>query len=233
MSPWTANDNPAARLDAVRARIAAAEYAAGRAPNGVTLVAVAKAQDVPAIRALHAAGQRHFGESYLQEALHKQGALHDLDIVWHFIGVIQSNKTRDIAAHFAWVHGIDRLKVAERLSAQRPEGLPPLNVCIQVNIGGEPQKAGVDRAGLPALAAALQRLPRLRLRGLMALPPPSEEAEEQRRHFRALAAALRELRLQGAPLDTLSMGMSGDLEAAVAEGATMVRVGTALFGTRA
>jgi pyridoxal phosphate enzyme (YggS family) len=235
MKPSTPNDNiaaPAARLAAVHARIAAAERIFGRPPGTVTLVAASKAQDAQAIRALYQAGLRHFGESYLQEALRKQDALADIDITWHFIGAVQSNKTRDLAARFAWVHGVDRLKIAERLDAQRPPAQPPLNVCIQVNVGGEPQKAGIAPAELPALAATLRTLPRLRLRGLMTLPPAAEDVQEQRRHFHALAAALRQLQAQGFALDTLSMGMSDDLEAAIAEGATLVRVGTALFGAR-
>jgi len=232
MSPSTPDDNAAARLEAVRVRIAAAALASDRPPGSITLVAASKAQDPAAIRALYGAGQRHFGESYVQEALRKREALADLDIIWHFIGAIQSNKSRDIAAHFAWAHGVDRIKIAERLNAQRPIALPRLNVCIQVNVGAEPQKAGVEPAALPALAAALQGLPRLRLRGLMTLPPPAHAAEEQRRHFRELAAAFRDLRSQGLDLDTLSMGMSDDLEAAIAEGATVVRVGTALFDRR-
>ena len=233
MSPSTSNDNPAVRLAAVRARIAAGERISDRPAGCVMLIAASKSQDATEIRALYETGQRHFGESYVQEALRKQEALADLAITWHFIGAIQSNKTRDIAARFAWVHGVDRLKIAERLNVQRPPALPPLNVCIQVNVGAEPQKAGVDPGDLPALAAALRNLPRLRLRGLMALPPPSEDAEEQGRHFRALSAAFRQLQAHGHQVDTLSMGMSGDLEAAIAAGATMVRVGTALFGPRA
>lgn len=175
-------------------------------------------------------GQRDFGESYLQEALAKQARLTDFDIVWHFIGPIQSNKTRAIASHFSWVHSVDRLKIAQRLSDQRPPQLPPLNVCIEVNVSGEASKSGTALAGLPDLAAAVARLPRLKLRGLMAIPAPTDEFEQQRAAFRALRQALEALPSEG--LDTLSMGMSDDLEAAVYEGSTMVRVGSAIFGPR-
>ena len=175
-------------------------------------------------------GQRDFGESYLQEALAKQERLTDFDIVWHFIGPIQSNKTKAIASHFAWVHSIDRLKIAQRLSEQRSPQLPPLNVCIQVNVSGEASKSGIGFAGLPDLAAAVARLPRVRLRGLMAIPAPTEDFEQQCAAFRALREALEALDIEG--LDTLSMGMSDDLEAAVHEGATMVRIGSAIFGPR-
>ena len=222
----------AARLAAVRARIAAAERTYGRPPGAVTLLAVSKAQPAAAITAAYEAGQRDFGESYLQEALPKLTALAGTDIRWHFTGALQSNKTQAVARHFAWVHSLDRLKLAERLNAQRPAQLPALNVCIQVNVGGEPQKAGVEPARLPDLARAVAALPRLHLRGLMCLPPATEDFAAQRRHFRALREASDDLRQGGFALDTLSMGMSQDLEAAIAEGATLVRVGTALFGAR-
>ncbi len=222
----------AARFAAVRARIAAAELRYARTPGTVTLVAVSKTQPVERIAAAITTGQRDFGESYLQEALPKLAALADAGITWHFTGVLQANKTLAVAHSFAWVHGIDRLKIAERLSAQRPGHLPALNVCIQVNVGREPQKAGVEPARLPDLARAVAALPRLRLRGLMTLPPASDDFATQRRHFRALREAFAALNEQGLALDTLSMGMSQDLEAAIAEGATLVRVGTALFGAR-
>jgi pyridoxal phosphate enzyme (YggS family) len=207
-----------------------AEQAAGRPEGSARLIAVSKAQPVEAVVAAYRQGQREFGESYLQEALSKQDRLAHFDIGWHFIGPIQSNKTRPIAARFAWVHGIDRLKIAERLDEQRPAGLPPLNVCIQVNVSGEASKSGVAPGELPALAAEVAGLPRLRLRGLMAVPAPASELAAQRAPFRALREALASLAEYG--LDTLSMGMSDDLEAAVLEGATWVRIGTALFGSR-
>ncbi len=222
----------AARLAEVRARIAAAERTYGRPAGAVTLLAVSKTQPVEAVAAAFKAGQHEFGESYLQEAQPKLKALGTEDVTWHFTGALQSNKSAWIAQHFAWVHSVDRLKIAERLSAQRPPHLPALNVCIQVNVGDEPQKAGIDPGHLPVLAHAVAALPRLRLRGLMTLPPESDDFATQRRHFRALREAWQALREQGLPLDTLSMGMSQDLEAAIAEGASLVRVGTALFGAR-
>lgn len=237
MSPLTPNDNigektVAARLTAVLDRIGAAERLYHRTPGSITLVAASKSQSSSDILEAYRAGQRHFGESYLQEALRKLAALSDLDIVWHFIGALQSNKTRDIARHFAWVHGIDRLKIAERLHDQRPPELPALNVCVQINLGVERQKAGIPPAQLPSLIAQLLKLPRLRVRGLMTLPPASEDRHAQREYFHQVKLAYDALRSQGYPLDTLSIGMSGDLEAAIAEGATLVRVGTALFGPR-
>lgn len=219
-----------ANLQAVRRRIRAAELACGRPEGSVRLLAVSKTQPAAVLRTAHGLGQREFGENYLQEAMEKQDALADLDIRWHFIGPIQSNKTRPIAERFAWVHGIDRLKIAQRLSDQRPEDMMPLNVCIQVNIGGESTKAGVAPAGLAGLAHAVAALPRLRLRGLMAIPAPTAEAGEQLAAFRRLRELLNGLDMP--ELDTLSMGMSDDLEAAVAEGATLVRIGTAIFGRR-
>lgn len=218
----------AERLDAVRVRLWTAERAAGRPEGCVRLLAVSKTQPAEAVMDAYRLGQRDFGESYLQEALAKQARLTDFDIVWHFIGPIQSNKTRAIASHFSWVHSVDRLKIAQRLCDQRPPQLPPLNVCIEVNVSGEASKSGIALAGLPDLAAAVARLPRLKLRGLMAIPAPTDEFEQQRAAFRALRQALEALPSEG--LDTLSMGMSDDLEAAVYEGSTMVRVGSAIFG---
>jgi hypothetical protein len=219
-------------LRAVQGRIRSAARAAGRAVDDVRLLAVSKTFAAAAVRELAACGQREFGENYLQEALAKQAELADLPLVWHFIGPIQSNKTRALAENFAWVHSVDRLKIAERLSAQRPVGLPPLQVCIEVNVSGEASKSGVDPAGLPALAEAMRKLPGLTLRGLMAIPAPSADAAEQRAAFQRVRAAFADLAARGHALDTLSMGMSGDLEAAILEGATIVRVGTALFGER-
>lgn len=213
----------------VQGRIAAAACAADRDPASVRLLAVSKTQPAAALRAAYACGQRDFGENYLQEALDKQAALADLDLTWHFIGPIQSNKTRAIAEHFSWVHSVDRLKIAERLSTQRPAALGPLNLCLQVNVSREASKAGCSAEELPRLAAAVNRLPNLRLRGLMTLPEPCSDADLQRRPFVQLRTLLNELNM---PLDTLSMGMSQDLEAAVAEGATWVRIGSALFGPR-
>jgi pyridoxal phosphate enzyme (YggS family) len=213
----------------VRARIREAAQAAQRDPAAVGLLAVSKTQPAAAIRQAHAHGLADFGENYVQEALAKQAELSDLPLTWHFIGPIQSNKTRAIAEHFDWVHSVDRLKIAQRLAEQRPAHLPPLNICLQVNVSGEASKSGCTPEDLPALAAAVAQLPQLRLRGLMAIPEPSDDPAEQHAAF----ARLREL--QGAlpfQLDTLSMGMSHDLEAAIAEGATWVRVGTALFGAR-
>jgi pyridoxal phosphate enzyme (YggS family) len=173
---------------------------------------------------------RDFGENYLQEALGKQAELTDLSLIWHFIGPIQSNKTKPIAEHFAWVHSVDRLKIAQRLSEQRPDHLPPLNICLQVNVSGEASKSGCSPEDLPALAAAVAQLPHLRLRGLMAIPEPTDDVAAQRQAFATVRALQNSLAIAG--LDTLSMGMSHDLEAAVAEGATWVRIGTALFGAR-
>jgi pyridoxal phosphate enzyme (YggS family) len=220
------------RLQAVKSRIARACAAAGRDPRDIVLVAVSKTFPADAVRAAHAAGQRDFGENHAQDAVAKIDALGDLDLVWHFIGPVQSNKTRSIAAHFAWVHSIDRLKIAERLAAQRPEALPPLQACIQVNVSGEATKSGVAPAEAPALARAVAALPRLRLRGLMAIPEPTDDPALQRRRFESLRDLRDRLAADGFALDTLSMGMSDDLEAAIAAGATMVRVGTAIFGAR-
>ena len=221
----------AARFQTVLARIRAAERQFQRSPGSVGLLAVSKTHPASAVATLAALGQRHFGENYLQEALDKIADLAALDLEWHFIGPIQANKTRSIAEHFAWVHSLDRLKIAERLNAQRPDDLPPLNVCLEVNIDREPSKHGFDERELADIAQAVAALPRLRLRGLMAIPAPAADFAAQRLPF----ARLRDWqeRLQMAGLDTLSMGMSDDLEAAIAEGATLVRIGTALFGPRA
>lgn len=225
-------DSIQGRLDGVRARIAQAEHQYGRSPGSVRLLAVSKTWPVADILAAVDAGQTCFGESYLQEALPKIEVMADKGIEWHFIGPIQSNKTRHIAAHFHWVHSVDRLNIAQRLNSQRPPHLPPLNVCLQVNVGDEPQKTGVGVHELPELAAAIAALPRLKLRGLMAIPPLTDNFEVQRRAFRRLREAFELLNAGGLALDTLSMGMSGDLEAAIAEGATIVRVGTGVFGER-
>ncbi len=229
----------ASRLQQVRTRITQACAAAGRPVQSVTLLAVGKTCPASRLREAFDAGQCAFGENYVQEALQKIEQLADLRaaIEWHFIGPLQSNKTRAVAEAFDWVHSVDRLKLAERLSAQRPAQLAPLQVCLQVNISGEASKSGVAPAGVPALARAVAELPGLRLRGLMAIPEPAEGFEAQRAPHRALRELLfalqRDIPHQGLAPDTLSMGMSDDLEAAIAEGATLVRVGTAIFGARA
>jgi pyridoxal phosphate enzyme (YggS family) len=221
-------------IQQVQRRIAAACAAAQRPVQSVTLLAVSKTQEASAVRDAFAAGQRAFGENYVQEALDKMVALADLrpQIEWHLIGPLQSNKTRVVAEHFDWVHSLDRLKVAQRLSDQRPAHLPPLDVCLQVNVSGEASKSGVAPADVPGLARTVAALPRLRLRGLMAIPEPEGDFEAQRAPHRLLHELQQVLVRDGLPLDTLSMGMSADLEAAVAEGATLVRIGTAIFGTR-
>ncbi|MBV4531854.1 YggS family pyridoxal phosphate-dependent enzyme [Pseudomonas farsensis] len=216
-------------ISAINARIHAAAMASGRDPAAVQLLAVSKTKPAAAIREAYTSGLADFGENYLQEALTKQQELSDLPLIWHFIGPIQSNKTKAIAEHFDWVHSVDRLKIAQRLSEQRPAGLPALNVCLQVNVSGEASKSGCAPADLPALAAAVSALPGLRLRGLMAIPEPTEVRAEQEAAFATLAQLQAQL---GLGLDTLSMGMSHDLEAAIAQGATWVRIGTALFGAR-
>jgi len=216
----------------VRNRIETATRDAGRNVDSVTLLAVSKGHSANSIRAIAEAGVRDIGESYLQEALGKIEELRDVPLTWHFIGRLQANKTKVIAGHFDWVHGVERLKIAERLSEQRPFHARPLNVCLQVNIGGEGSKGGVTVAELPALAAAVGVLPRLKLRGLMCIPPDEDDPTRQRMWFTAMRRALEELNVAGAGLDTLSMGMSGDFEAAILEGATIVRIGTALFGER-
>ena len=222
----------AANLQAVASRIAAACSTAGRNPAEVSLLAVSKTWPAACVREAAACGQRAFGENYVQEGVAKISELADLDLEWHFIGPLQSNKTRPVAEHFAWVHSVERLKIAERLSAQRPAGLPPLQVCIQVNVSGEESKSGCAPEEAPALAAAVAALPNLRLRGLMAIPEPTDDGALQHRRFAALRELLAELNRHGLALDTLSMGMSDDMEAAIAAGATLVRVGTAIFGTR-
>lgn len=218
-------------LTSIRARIQAACAAAGRDPEAVTLLAVSKTRGADEIAALADQGQRHFGENYLQEALDKMPALTGRDLVWHFIGPLQSNKTRDVAARFDWVHSVDRGKVARRLNDQRPAELPPLNVCLQVNVDDEDSKSGLPLAEVPTLAAAFQEWPRLRLRGLMAIPRADAE-DGNRAAFRRLAMTLSHLRNTMPALDTLSMGMSADYPVAIEEGATLVRIGTALFGPR-
>ncbi|WBY00384.1 YggS family pyridoxal phosphate-dependent enzyme [Ramlibacter tataouinensis] len=219
-------------LQAVRARIAAACAAAQRPVNDVTLLAVSKTFGPDAVREAHAGGQLAFGENYIQEAVEKMALLADLPLQWHCIGPIQSNKTRLVAQHFDWAHTVDRLKIAQRLSDQRPEGKPPLSVCIQVNIDGGAAKSGVPPNEVAGLAREVARLPALRLRGLMTIPEPAPDFEAQREVHARAAALLRQLQAEGLALDTLSMGMSADLEAAIAAGSTMVRVGTAIFGGR-
>lgn len=216
---------------AIKHRMADAAKQHQRDVDDITLLAVSKKKPAPMIEDLYHLGQRSFGENYLQEARDKQQALSSLDIEWHFIGPIQSNKTRDIAENFAWVHSVDRLKIAKRLSQQRPEHLPPLNICIQVNIEQETTKAGISLDALPELIASISELPRIKLRGLMSIPAQKDSAAEQRTTFARLAHA-KQTHSAIAPLDTLSMGMSGDMEAAIAEGATIIRVGSALFGAR-
>ena len=223
----------AANLQAVMWRIEQAARSAGRAPASVRLVAVSKTWPAERVAEAYACGQRAFGENHVQEALEKIGRLRHLDALeWHFIGPIQSNKTRPIAEHFQWVHGIEREKIAVRLDAARPAHLPPLDVCIQVNVSGEASKRGVEPGAAETLARALAGLPRLRLRGLMAIPEPTPDIASQRRQFELLRQIEERLTAAGYALDTLSMGMSDDLEAAILEGATMVRVGTAIFGQR-
>ena len=220
------------KLQAVHTRIAQAARQAGRDPAGVRLLAVSKTWPAEDVRVAACAGQQAFGENYVQEGVSKRAALADLALEWHFIGPVQSNKTRQIAENFAWVHSLDRLKIAQRLSEQRPATLPPLQLCLQVNVSGEASKSGVSLAEVPALVPQIVALPRLRLRGLMCIPAPTEDVAQQRAAFRALRRLFTQLQGDGYPLDTLSMGMSHDLEAAIAEGATLVRIGTAIFGER-
>ena len=219
------------RLKQVRSRISQAAIAAGREPASIKLVAVSKTHPVAMLEAALAAGQTTFGESYLQDALPKIEAIGDR-AEWHFIGPIQSNKTRQIAAHFDWVHSVDRLKIAQRLNEQRPENLPPLNVCLQINTSGEAAKAGISPDDTLELAEAINQLPHLRLRGLMTIPAREQDPARQRLPFQQLRQLFEQLNAEGFKLDTLSMGMSADMEAAIAEGATLVRVGTAIFGPR-
>ncbi len=222
------------KLQSVHQRIQAACVACGRPADGVHLLAVSKTFGADAVREAHAAGQRAFGENYVQEALAKIAALGDLrsQIEWHLIGPLQSNKTRDVAAAFDWVHSVDRLKIAERLSAQRPADRPPLQLCLQVNISGEASKSGLLPAEVAAVAAQVAALPRVVLRGLMAIPEPVADLQAQRLPHRALCELMAAVNATGLGLDTLSMGMSADLEAAVFEGATLLRVGSAIFGGR-
>ena len=226
------NASIADNLAQVHAQIQAACQAAGRPESSVRLLAVSKTWGADAVRAAHAAGQTAFGENYIQEAVDKITALKDLPLEWHCIGPIQSNKTRLVAEHFDWVHSIDRLKIAQRLSEQRPAHLPPLQVCIQVNVDGGETKSGVSPQDLPALAQAVAALPNLQLRGLMTIPEPAETSEIARAVHRQARQLLETLQTQGLALDTLSMGMSADMEAAILEGSTLVRVGTAIFGKR-
>lgn len=219
----------AENISTLAERIRSAAQAVQRDPASVGLLAVSKTKPASDLREAYDAGLRDFGENYLQEALGKQAELTDLPLIWHFIGPIQSNKTRAIAENFAWVHSVDRLKIAQRLSEQRPPALPPLNICIQVNVSGEASKSGCSPEDLPALAQAISALPNLKLRGLMAIPEPTDDRDEQNASFAAVSTLQAQL---GLPLDTLSMGMSHDLEAAIAQGATWVRIGTALFGAR-
>ena len=219
-------------LQAVRARMAAAALAANRDPSSIGLLAVSKTFGAEAVIAARAAGQRAFGESYLQEAVDKIAQVADPGIEWHFIGPLQSNKTRPVAEHFDWVHSVSSLKIARRLSDQRPANRGPLSVCLQVNVSGEATKAGISEAELPALARDVASLPGLLLRGLMCIPAPAEGFDARRVPFAELARMQERLLAAGIALDTLSMGMSDDLEAAIAEGATWVRVGAAIFGDR-
>ena len=221
-----------ANLQAVRERISAAALACGRHPDSIELLAVSKTWPADAVLAAAAAGQRAFGENYVQEGVHKAESLAAHAFCWHFIGPLQSNKTRRVAETFAWVHSIDRIKIAERLSEQRPVHLPPLEVCVQVNVSGEASKSGVTPAEAGALARSVAALPRLRLRGLMAIPEPVDDIEAQRAPFRRLRELYETLRAEGLALDTLSMGMTDDMPVAISCGSTMVRIGTAIFGSR-
>jgi len=225
-------ENVARNLAAVHARVEAAAGRAGRDPGEIRLLAVSKMQPAGVLAKAWEAGQRDFGENYLQEALPKLEALADRDVRWHFIGGLQSNKTRAVAERFDWVHTVDRESIARRLSDQRPAGLPPLHICLQVNVSGEGSKGGVAPGRLPELADAVAGLPRITLRGLMTIPAPAQDPEAQRLPFRRLRELMQALNTRGHRMDTLSMGMSDDLEAAVAEGSTLVRIGTAIFGVR-
>ena len=226
------NPSIADNIARVRVQIQTACQASGRAADSVQLLAVSKTWGPDAVRQAHAAGQTAFGENYIQEAVDKINALRDLPLQWHCIGPIQSNKTRLVAEHFDWVHSVDRLKIAQRLSEQRPEHLPPLQVCIQVNVDGGDNKSGVSPQELPELAQAVAALPRLQLRGLMTIPEPAETPVQMLAVHAQAKALLEGLRQQGLLLDTLSMGMSADMAEAIAEGSTLVRVGTAIFGQR-
>lgn len=230
--PAPTGDSLGERYERILTRIATAALRYGRAADSVRLVAVGKTQPIEALRQLAQLGHEDFGENYLQEALPKIQALADLRLTWHYIGQLQSNKTRAVAEHFQWVHTLDRERIAVRLDAQRPYHAPPLDVCIQVSLADEPGKGGLPPGQVAALARRVRELPRLRLRGLMCIPPPQQDFEAQRAQFAQLAECARQLQQCGFDLDTLSMGMSGDLEAAIAAGATLVRIGTALFGER-
>ena len=219
-------------LQAVRNRISAACAAAGRPADAVQLLAVSKTWPAACVREAAACGQGAFGENYVQEGIEKIAELADLNLEWHFIGPLQSNKTREVAENFAWVHSVERIKIAERLAVQRPAHLPPLQVCVQVNVSGEASKSGCAPAAASALAHAITALPQLRLRGLMTIPAVTDDAVLQRQNFAQLSTLFTQLNIEGLALDTLSMGMSHDLEAAILAGATMVRVGTAIFGER-
>ena len=223
-------------LQLVQHRIATSAQAAGRDPTSIALLAVSKTFDAQAVLNAAQAGQRAFGENYVQEAIDKISATEelnpDLQLEWHFIGPIQSNKTRQIAEHFDWVHSVDRLKIAQRLSEQRPVDMPPLQICLQVNVSGEATKSGLEPDALLELARLVNTLPNLRLRGLMAIPEPTEDVQQQRAAFAKLRLMQNDLQAVGIPTDTLSMGMSADMDAAIAEGATIVRIGTAIFGGR-
>lgn len=221
----------ASRLTAAQQRLAEAARLAGRDPATIGLLAVSKTQSADIVQAAYDAGLRAFGENYIQEAMAKQPLL-PADIEWHCIGPVQSNKSKLVAEHFDWCHTVDTLKLAERLNQQRPAELAPLNVCVQLHVGGEDSKSGIGADEVAAVAAAIAQLPRLRLRGLMTIPPASDDPAEQRRWFTEARAVYERLRAQQPAIDTLSMGMSGDLEAAIAEGSTMIRVGSALFGPR-
>jgi pyridoxal phosphate enzyme (YggS family) len=224
----------AQQLQLINTRIETTAQQCGRSANTISLLAVSKTQSPERVLAAYHAGQRAFGENYLQEARHKQNTLQAYDIEWHFIGPIQSNKTRDIAEHFDWVHSIDRLKVATRLSQQRPNHLPPLNICVQINIDNEHSKSGVSLNQLPELMQAINLLPRLRLRGLMVIPAKRNDTQQQHTVFAEVESTRKQLMKENTSLklDTLSMGMSDDMEAAITSGSTMVRVGSAIFGAR-
>lgn len=226
-------DHLTTRLEQTRARVASAATRYGRNPAEVRLIAVSKLQPVSAIRALYECGLRDFAENYLQEALPKLDALDDIDVTWHFTGQLQANKTRSVAERFAWVHTLDRERIAIRLSDQRPHHAPALQVCLQIRIGDEAGKGGVEPEDALALALSVNKLPRLKLRGLMCIPPPEQTFAAQKAWFDQLVVCFKEITAAGIALDTLSMGMSADLEAAIAAGATCVRIGTALFGERA
>lgn len=223
----------AENLAQVREQINSYAYKSDRSANDICLLAVSKTRPVEDLRTVYTEGQRDFGENYLQDAMEKIEVLQDLDICWHFIGPMQSNKTRSVAEHFNWVHTVDRLKIAKRLSEQRPEGMPPLNICIQVNISEEESKSGCSPEEASKLAAEIIKLPNLKLRGLMAIPKATDDPSEQQQAFYRLRNLQEQLKSIEPSLDTLSMGMSGDMEAAIAEGATIVRIGTAIFGPRA